>query len=325
MDFLMELQISITLFLQNLGSWLTSPFVGLSFLATEPFFIVLMPLIFWSIDSLLGVRMAFMLVISGTFNSILKMLFHTPRPFWFDSRVQSLSQETSFGIPSGHSQNSISLFGIMAVTVRKKAFTIFLVVIIFLIGLSRIYLGMHFIHDVLTGWLFGILFLIIYLRLEMPAAKWITSKTLSMQILLSFLFSMVLILLSLATQSTSLSWQMPEEWVATAAITGGAIPNPFNIEGQITLAAVAFGFMSGLACWVKRFGLPKVKGSWLKRLLRYFVGIIGVFAIYLGLKVILPEEPLMLGLILRFLRYTLLGFWVSFLAPIVFKQLKLEN
>lgn len=136
---------------------------------------------------------------------------------------------------------------------------------------------------------------------------------------------MVLILLSLATQSTSLSWQMPEEWVATAAITGGAIPNPFNIEGQITLAAVAFGFMSGLACWVKRFGLPKVKGSWLKRLLRYFVGIIGVFAIYLGLKVILPEEPLMLGLILRFLRYTLLGFWVSFLAPIVFKQLKLEN
>lgn len=325
MDFLWNFEINIILFLQSLGSWLVLPFQAISFLATEEFIILLLPLIFWSIDALMGIRLAFMLVISGSFNNYFKMLFHSPRPFWFDTRVKSYSMETGFGLPSGHSQNAASLFGMMAATLRKKGFTILVLVVIFLVGLSRLYLGMHFLRDVLSGWLLGAILVWLYMLAEKPVVKWLTTKNLTVQILLSFAFSIILILLGFGTKALSASWQMPVEWITNAAATGGAVPDPFNMEGTITLAGVAFGFMAGYAMWVKKFGQPKAMGSAVKRFLRYIVGIFGVVALYLGLKMIFPEEPLLLGFTLRFVRYTLIGLWVSYFAPLVFKKLKLEK
>lgn len=325
MDLLLNFDISITLFLQSLGSWLAAPFQAISLLATEEFFILIMPLIYWSIDSLMGVRMAFLLVISGSFNNYFKVLFHSPRPFWYDARVKSYSMETGFGLPSGHSQNAAGLFGMMAATIRKKGFTIAILVVIFLVGLSRLYLGMHFLRDVLAGWLLGGLFVLLYMRLEKPVAKWLVTKSLALQILLSFVLGIVLILLGFGSLALSASWQIPAEWIKNAALTGGAVPDPFNMEGTITLGGVAFGFMAGYAIWVKKFGQPIALGSVLKRFLRYLVGIVGVVALYLGLKMIFPEEPLVFGFILRFARYTIIGLWVTFFAPLIFKKLKLEK
>jgi membrane-associated phospholipid phosphatase len=325
MDAIFNFEISITLFLQNLGAWLATPFQAISFLATEEFFIMILPLIYWSIDALLGLRMAFMLVISGSFNNYFKMLFHSPRPFWYDARVKSYSMETGFGLPSGHSQNAASQFGIMAATLRKKGFTIAVLIVIFLVGLSRLFLGMHFLRDVLAGWLLGGLFVWLYMHFEKPISHWLAAKNLSVQILLSLALGIVLILLGFGSKALSASWQMPAEWLKNAALTGGATPDPFNMEGTITLGGVAFGFMSGYAVWVKKYGQPKALGSFMKRFLRYIVGIIGVVALYLGLKMIFPEEPLVLGFFLRFVRYTLIGFWVTYFAPLIFKKLKLEK
>ncbi len=325
MESLFNFEIGITLFLQNLGAWLAGPFQAISLLATEEFFILILPLVFWSIDSLIGLRMAFMLVISGSINYYLKMIFHSPRPFWYDASVKSYSHETSFGLPSGHSQSAASQFGIMAATVQKKGFTIAMLVVIFLVGLSRLFLGMHFLRDVLTGWLLGGILVWLYMRFEKNVAQWLTSKSLTIQILLSFVLGVVIILLGFGFQTISASWQMPAEWINNAALTGGAVPDPFNIEGIITLGGVAFGFMSGYAIWVKKFGQPKALGSVVKRFARYLVGIVGVIALYLGLKMIFPEEPLVLGYILRFVRYTLIGLWVTYFAPLIFKKLKLEK
>lgn len=325
MDAILNFEIEITLFFQNLGAWLTTPMVAISFLATEYFFMVMMPLVYWCVDSLMGLRMAFMLVISDSLNNFFKMLFHTPRPFWFDKRVASLSSETGFGMPSGHSQNSASLWGMMAATAKKKWLTIVALIVIVLVGISRIYLGMHFLHDVLSGWLIAGILLWVYLKLEKPAAKWLAPKKLSIQILYAFLFSIVILLPTLISISVSTGWQMPTVWITTAAATGGATPDPFNFEGVFTLGGVAFGFLTGYAWLVKKFGQPKVEGSWLKRLLRYFVGIIGVIVLYAGLKVVFPEEPMLLGLILRYIRYALIGFWVSAGAPRVFAKLKLDK
>ena len=325
MESLWELEVNIILFFQSLGDWLTTPFRAISFLATEQFIIVITPLVYWCVDSLMGLRMAFMLVFSGEFNTYFKMLFHSPRPFWFDTEIRSLSQETSFGMPSGHSQNAASLWGMVAATAKKKWLTICILILIFLIGISRLYLAMHFTRDVLSGWLFGGLFVLLYLVLEKPVARWIAPKKLGVQIVIIFLVSILLIALGFASKQASAGWQMPTEWIETAALTGGATPDPFNLEGVFTLAGVAFGFMSGYAWLVKKYGQPKVEGSAMKRFLRFIVGIVGVFILYLGLKMIFPEEPLALGFALRYVRYTLIGFWVSALAPVLFIKLKLNK
>jgi membrane-associated phospholipid phosphatase len=325
MDILLNIELSITLFLQSLGSWLAIPFQAISMLATETFFIMLLPLIYWSIDALMGVRLAFMLVISGSFNNYFKMLFHSPRPFWYDARVKSYSLETGFGLPSGHSQNAASLFGMMAATIRKKGFTIAVLVIIFLVGLSRLYLGMHFLRDVLAGWLLGGLFVYIYMLVEKPVGKWLSAKNLTSQILLSFILGVVLILLGFGARALSASWQMPAEWINNAVLTDGAVPDPFNMDGTITLGGVAFGFMAGYAIWNKKYGQPKALGSAVKRFLRYIVGIVGVVALYIGLKLIFPGEPLVLGYVLRFVRYALIGLWVTYFAPLIFKKVKVDK
>ena len=325
MDSLFNIEIWITLFLQNLGEWLLLPFQAISFLATEEFFILILPLVFWSIDAMMGFRMAIMLVINGSFNNYFKMLFHSPRPFWYDARVKSYSLETGFGLPSGHSQNAASQFGIMAATVRKRGFTIAMLVVIFLVGLSRLYLGMHFLRDVLSGWLLGGLSVWLYMRFEKPTGAWLSTKTLAQQILLSLALAVTLILLGFGVQALSAAWQMPAEWINNAKLTGGAVPDPFNMEGTITLAAVAFGFLSGYAILVKKYGQPQTLGSAVKRFARYIVGIVGVIALYLGLKMLFPEEPLFLGFVLRFVRYTLIGFWVTYFAPLIFKKLNLEK
>ena len=57
---------------------------------------------------------------------------------------------------------------------------------------------------------------------------------------------------------------------------------------------------------------------------RYFVGVIGVVALWAGLGAIFPRSPYLLAYILRFVRYALIGVWISALAPFLFHHLRLS-
>lgn len=324
MDWLMEIEISITLFFQNLGSWLEIPFQAFTFLGNELFFLLVMPAIYWSINPQIGFRSGMMLVLSGGLNSCFKMLFHSPRPFWVDARVKAMASETSFGLPSGHSQNSAAIWGMVAASMRKKWAMAITVIIVFFIGLSRIFLSVHFVRDVLSGWLIGALLVWVYLKLEKPAANWLSARSFGVQLLLSFVFSIVLITLGFLCQTTSAKWELPPAWINQAVASGTEAPNPFNLEGIITIAGVAFGFTAGYAWWRHKFGIPEIKASSIKRLARYFIGLVGILALYAGLKVIFPQEPGLLESIFRYIRYTLIGIWVTAAAPLLFKKLHLE-
>ncbi len=324
MDWLMEFEISITLFLQQLGTWLEVPFQSFTFLGNELFFLLVMPAIYWSINPQIGFRAGMMLVLSGGFNSCFKMLFHSPRPFWVDSRVQALTSETSFGIPSGHSQNSAAIWGMVASSMRKKWALVVAIVVVFFIGLSRLYLGVHFVRDVLAGWLIGVLLVVFYLKLEKPIAKWLAARSFGVQLLISFIFSIFLITLGILCQTTSISWELPSAWISQAVAAGAEAPTPYSLEGVITIAGVAFGFTAGYAWWYKKFGKPIIKASSIKRLARYIIGLLGILALYIGLKYIFPQDPLFIEGIFRFVRYALIGLWVTAAAPLLFKKLHLE-
>lgn len=246
-----------------------------------------------------------------------------PRPYWVDTRVKAFSSETSFGMPSGHSQDAASIWGTIAVSQKKRWVTWIALLLIFLIGVSRIYLGVHFLHDVLAGWLIGGLILWGYLSIEKKLAAWLYVKKLSVQILLAFTLSVVLIGLGLLARALVNDWQIPQEWINNALAASDVVPDPFNFEGVITLAAVAFGFLAGLAWWVKKYGFPKIETKGVLLIVRYLVGIAGLAILYIGLKLILPEEPEILGLILRFVRYSLVGCWVTAGAPMVFRKLRI--
>jgi len=324
MDLLMQFEIQITLFFQHLGAWLVYPFSAITFLGNEEFYILILPALYWCVDATLGFRLAAMLVLTNSLNGYLKVLFHSPRPYWVDARVKAYAGESSFGLPSGHSQNAASLLGILAASFKKKWLTIVCILLTLLIGLSRIYLGVHFTRDVIAGWIIGALLVVVYLLIEKPIARWIGSKSLGYKIGISFLVSLAIIAIGLLLNIPFSHWQMPSAWVNQALAADDTVPDPLNQDGTFTIAGVWFGFMAGYAWWLHRKGKIIIAGPAGKRIERYLLGLAGVAVLYIGLKLVTPASPDGLEFCLRYVRYALIGLWVSALAPLLFEKLHLD-
>ena len=105
------------------------------------------------------------LLIATFLNIFLKNIIQRPRPDDF-----RLINETGYSFPSGHSMISMAYYGYLIYLIFKfvknkklKTFLItILCILILLIGLSRIYLGVHYTSDVIAGFVLSVSYLIIY-------------------------------------------------------------------------------------------------------------------------------------------------------------------
>jgi membrane-associated phospholipid phosphatase len=307
------------------GDWFIAPMRFFSYLGNEEFFLLVLPLIYWSVDSALGLRVGFILLTSNLFNNIGKLLFTGPRPYWVSSHVRALwLTETSFGIPSGHAQNAASVWGMFAVYGKRTWIWVVSITVIFLIGFSRMVLGVHFPHDVIFGWLLGALILWAFTRFWEPVGAWVGKKTLSRQILLAFIVSLIFIALGFGTWTLRSGYQIPETWVSNALLAGTELPDPVNPNSTFTSAGTFFGLAAG-AAWIMSMGGYQASGPIEKRAIRYVIGLIGVLIFYMGLGAILPDGNGFVFYLLRYIRYALVGWWVSGGAPWVFVRFNLAE
>lgn len=318
--------IEINLLFQSLGAALEAPMQAITFLGSELFFLFVLPVIYWCINATMGLHLGLLLMVSTSLYSTLKIAFHDPRPYWLDPGVMAYAEETSFGLPSGHAQNAVIVWGMLALWVRKTWAWVLAIIMIVLIGLSRIYLGVHFPTDVLAGWLLGILLLLAYAALRKPISEWWRSQSLGMQALVSFAFALALILLGWLARTLLGVWTLPQEWINNArlAFPDSEIIDPLVLSGIVTPAATFFGLALGAGLVQQRGGFDAGGPLW-QRAVRFLVGILGVLVFYIGLDLLFPDGQTLLPLALRFVRYTLVGLWVSGLAPLVFLQLKLAK
>ena len=108
------------------------------------------------------------LVIATILNILLKNIVQRPRPNEF-----RLISETGYSFPSGHSMISMAFYGFLIYLIYKyfknKKLKIvlitFLSILIILIGITRIYLGVHYTSDVIAGFLISVCYLIIFTSL----------------------------------------------------------------------------------------------------------------------------------------------------------------
>lgn len=115
----------------------------------------------------IGVSIAINLVSIGLINYILKEIVQRPRP----PMELRMVEENSFSFPSGHAMASLAFYGLIIYYMYnyvknkkiKDMVCIALSLLIFLIGISRIYLGVHYASDVLAGFLFSSTYLILYI------------------------------------------------------------------------------------------------------------------------------------------------------------------
>jgi len=323
MDILISRGVDWIIAIQSLGTWLELPMKFFSFLGSENFLFLILPLVYWSIDSKLGLQVSMILATSNNLKPILKMFFAGPRPYWVSSQVKAYVAEGSFGIPSGHSQDAVALWGMLASGIRKRWAWIVAIALAFFIGFSRLYLGAHFVHDVLAGWFVGTILLWAFMRFWDSVTEWLKPQSLNRQVLMAFIISLAFIALSAIVVAPLDGYTFPDEWKDNA-LRAGPLPAPVSMEGSITAAATLFGLAAG-AAWIASRGGYQTSGSAEKRALRYVVGLIGVLILWRGLGFVFPEHRGLLSFALRYIRYALVGFWITAGAPWLFFRFKLAD
>ena len=103
------------------------------------------------------------LVIITALNQLLKNILQRPRPTEY-----RIIEETGYSFPSGHSMISMAFYGYLIYLIYKNKYIkwisiVLLSILICSIGISRIYLGVHYTSDVLGGFLISVSYLVIYI------------------------------------------------------------------------------------------------------------------------------------------------------------------
>lgn len=303
---------------QERAAWLTTPSRVLTVLGDEEFYVVVFPAVLWSVHYGAGLFIGFALLLSSALNAIAKLIAHAPRPGFLDPSV-ALVAEPSFGLPSGHAQNAVAVWGAAAAQLQRWWAWAGAAVLAAAIGLSRILIGAHFPLDVVAGWGIGLVVLGGLVGLRGPGRAWIQRQESLRLLRVAIAVAFVLLVAAVAARLALLSWEAPASWI-------GMLPrdHPAQLSTAINAAAAAFGLAAG-AVFLRNRGGFSAAGPWWQRALRYPLGLLGMLALWYGLGEAFPagEDPV--ALVFRVLRYVLIGAWAGGGAPWVFLRLRLAR
>ena len=277
-----------------LGLWLQIPMQIVSFFASEAFVIAIVPAIYWCYHRKKGAELGLLILGSAFINLWIKQLLAWPRPFQLIPSI-GLAHESTYGMPSGHSQLSIVFWAFIVQFLPKKWRVPVLIAVPLIIGFSRIYLGVHFITDVLGGYLVGILFFLFFKAIAPHIERMLHNSEWRIRVVLAAALSFVMNLL---------------------------LPNDTMISGAFLGASVGFAFAARNVA----FSQSDALGT---KALRYAAGLASTGIMYLALKLAAgPIDAISAHSqeqLIRFIRYTIIGGWISLGAPFLFLKLKLAR
>jgi membrane-associated phospholipid phosphatase len=282
---------------------LTALMRAITMLGAAPLYIILLPLVYWCINEKKGLHLNLIVLISVWVNIVLKFLLNQPRPFFeaYDPSVGMLNERMG-GFPSGHAQNSLVMFIIIASWGKRKWYYGAAALACFLIGFSRIYLGVHFPTDVLGGWIIGAVLLCIYFlyigRIEALLVKggfragMIASAALA--------FAMVL-------------YQPGEELL----MSGGTV---LGMGAGYCLNRRYIGFRTS-----ELFGRTGA-AKYITLSARFILGITGVLVIFAVWGKLIPQDLFSENQkLFGFFRFVISGLWISAGAPWLFRFMRLAG
>jgi undecaprenyl-diphosphatase len=275
-------------------------FYIISFLGDEYFFLVVSVVLYWCVSKRFAYRFFNVFMMGALFTGVIKTIVARPRPY-LNGAESVISKTEGFSFPSGHSQSAANMCVQLSLAAkgnfRRKTAVITIVVsasLALLVMFSRMYLGQHYLSDVLVGALLGA----------------------GVAVLFTFLFRL------LGQRDRLLFVVILPISVIAAAILIGLGQNPGDI---IKLLGVA-GAMSLGYYLENRFVSYNVKsGGMLKQVLKVIIGAVIVLAIKEGLKAIFSATGAegRLLILMDFFRYFLMGIAAAYLVPMLFKRVRL--
>jgi len=254
-------------------------------------YVATFPLLYWLYDKRFTRYLLSVFLLGGVWASFgLKEVFGTARPTEADG-VRQLFQETGtgFAFPSGHAQGPMAFYGALALHFRKTWITVVGGLLIFLIGFSRLYLGLHWPIDVLGGWAIGLGMLYAF---DLTRRIWIGEGiNMTNQLILA-------VALPLATLVV---WRSAP-WDAALAVSGES----YKLTGAY------MGFWVGAILEDRYVGFNPRYGKAVFQTLKVLGGLALVLVIKEGLKPLLPDMA-----IFDILRYGMIGLASSYVVPAI--------
>jgi membrane-associated phospholipid phosphatase len=260
----------------------------------EYIFIGVLLTLFWAVNKREPIVALYVIVVALLSNYWLKIIIAKERPpssNWYPG-----ADGSNYSTPSGHSQFSATLYGWFTVKIRKWWMTLIAVVLTGLIGFSRVYLGVHYLADVLLGWGIGIITVITLFYLENPLREFFSR------------YRYEYLLIGLAIIGFGMT------------IISSLLPPPPNDNfGQV--GGLTIGIALGLALEHRfvNFSIETPQGKRWKLALRAIIGFLLVGGVMIGLSPIFPTENLWL----RTIRYMLTAITGLFVWPAIFKRINL--
>lgn len=260
-------------------------FIFITNLGSEAFYLILIAYIYWCINKKFGIKLFSVLAISIYSNNLLKVIFHTSRPF-LHSEIQTpyIQSAPGYSFPSGHTQGATTFWYYMMKEVRKKFIYFIGWLIIVLVGISRLYLRVHWLIDVIGGLTLGILivwlFQLIIDYLKKHDSKLINIGLITMLVLMNFF-----------------------------AIT----------ESNIKMTALLSGTLLGSFLETKYINFNEYN-SFINQLVKYLIGLLSILLIRSLFFTILP-----MNIYFVYLGYFILGICLTLVVPLLFVILGLAR
>ncbi len=294
------MQASILRFLHRIAT----PFLdllanGASFFGEETFVIAIVLLVFWNINKQKGFALYMNVLTSVLIMGILKAVVRAPRPFVVLEEIAGKRMETATGysFPSGHTTTAASFYTSIALLLKKRICSIIAAIMIVLVGVSRLYLGVHWPNDVFAGLLIGvsISFLLYRWSLQLFEDR---VRLVRFSIRYGLIATFVSLILSVLLNMELVDPVAFNDLMKTLALAGAGL--------------LGFGFEEQIVRY-------RVEASLTKKILRYLLGM-GVVIAIIASKALFPPS---IYAISSFIRYSLVGVWATVLFPITGKSLHL--
>lgn len=282
--------LDIVLALQSMRSGLLDALaILLDAMGSPVFFLLILLLVYWSVDRKLGTRLIFALLVVGIANTAMKDLLARPRPAAVSNQVVALTDPYGYGIPSGHVMIALVVAGYVAVYLHRRWGFWVVAAYVVLMAWARMYAGVHYPQDVVAAIIFGLITLWLFVRFAEPvAARWIGMNP-----------ALKVGIIMLAGVITAL--------LLASDPTGSA------------LAGLMIGLGPALEL-EKRYVNFGTQGSRRQRAARYLAGTVLALILFVGLRVLfgsLAEEGEFLFDLLRVVRYTLVALFAGFIWPLL--------
>lgn len=260
-------------------------------------YVLIICIMFWGIDTKKGFKLGATLLFSTSLNIAIKNHFAVPRPYTIDSTVATGVTEISYAFPSGHSQVSATFWPLFAGLQKRwqKWVKILLGLCLpLIVGLSRMYLGVHYPTDVIVGLGLGFIIscgtLLFWDKIAFYIKKYPVRTSLKILILSLLCFTL----------------------------------NAISMEDTRS-SALFFGFATGYILLSDKGSFSAASGTTFQKVLRILLGFVIIAAVYYGLKLVLPGKESSQYQLFRFIQYGFVGFVVTFIAPKIFVLLKLAS